>query len=298
MKKIFAIVLVVVLMATLIPGVALADKPPAGEKGNGLPKDMGKSFNFNVIAVPEDSHNGWDDDSGGNGKRIFINRTGTTSVYVHGDNVTQSLEILDRNGTDGAVGWGKGDPGIVLPYEGVPGDGGRWACAIYVRVLGPANDAANKIDGVLKYYEGGAYYLLKSFTLQRDMNNKFRLKNNDLLDDDYQDILWEFSISGRVIKYLQNILLVLRKLRHDCRKTQLFSFIPTARTHLEVHRVCTYNIQSFPQFSTQTLVITSDKMNLFFCIPSPPVELLSCSLVERYHNVVRKQLATKSDGGR
>jgi len=197
MKKIFAIVLVVVLMATLIPGLALADKPDPGKKGNGLPKDMGKSFNFNVIAVPEDSHNGWDDDSGGNGKRIFINRTGTTSVYVHGDNVTQSLEILDRNGTDGSVGTGKDDPGIVLPYEGVPGDSGRWACAIYVRVLGPANDAANKINGVLKYHDGAAYQQLSVFTLQRDMNNKFRLKNGILLDDRYQDILWEWSPDGR-----------------------------------------------------------------------------------------------------
>jgi len=194
MKKVFALIIAVSLILALLPaGMALAKQPGENERGNGLPKDMGKSFNFNVIAVRDASHNGWDDDSGGNGKRIFIKDTGTTSLYVHGDNVTQNLEITDRNGIDGSIGT-RAEPGIILPYEGVPGDGGVWACQIYVRVLGPANDAENKITGQLKYWGGDAYQPIGgTFELKRDMNNQFKIKNGVLLDDRYQDLLWEWT---------------------------------------------------------------------------------------------------------
>ena len=200
MKKIFAIVLVVVLMATLIPGVALADKP--ANKGNGLPKDAGKSFNFNVIGVPNQKN--WDPDSyntGGNGKRIFIKRTGTTQVFVHGDNVTNSIAILDHDGTDGKVGISRTEPGILLPYVGAEPEG-YWDCQVYVRLLGPANDPDNNLHWKTSGWNGTDYALLTEFTLERDEYNKFTIKNSDILDDEYQDILWEWD-PGRRFKIMQ-----------------------------------------------------------------------------------------------
>jgi len=187
MNKILAIVLVVVLIATLIPGVALADKPDT--KGNGLPRDAGKSFNFNVIGVPEESHYGWDDDSGGNGKRIFITRNGITKFYVWGD-PSGSFAIQDRNGLDGEVGWGRGsvDPdlaGIILPYDGT---NNKWDCRVYVRLLGP-------IDSSFKwrseYWDGTGWALIDEFTLYRD--TKFNMPTGQILADTYQDILWTWD---------------------------------------------------------------------------------------------------------
>src|SRR5512139_386951 len=90
-----------VLAAVAIVGVvAIA---ATDDRGNGLPK--GKSFNFNVIAVPKEKGN-WDDESGGNGSRIFILRDGPTQFYVHGEDST--FAIVDHDGTDGKVGSGPG----------------------------------------------------------------------------------------------------------------------------------------------------------------------------------------------
>jgi len=198
MKKIFAIVLVVVLMATLIPGVALADKPDT--KGNGLPKDQGKSFNFNVIAVPKQKH--WEEnsfDTGGNGKRIFILRTGTTWFYVSGGS---EFAINDHDGTDGKVGTG-GTPGsgngtenagIILPYNATTE---KWDCTVYVRLLGPANKT---VDFRWKTYCWNSTYWaqidefgaqIDEFVLDR--NTKFAPPVGKILADGYEDILWEWD---------------------------------------------------------------------------------------------------------
>lgn len=182
MKKVFAVVLVAALMAALIPAVALAG-PDA--KGNGLPK--GKSFNFNVIGVPNQKN--WEADSydtGGEGKRIFVLRDGTTLFYVHGDNVTNSIEILDRDGTDGKVGWGVNNPGILLPYVGTLGDG-EWKCEIYVRLLGPIDSSVHFKTTV---WNGTAYIYLGDMEFTQERGTKFQCRTSQLLADDYQDVLW------------------------------------------------------------------------------------------------------------
>jgi hypothetical protein len=178
MKKFVAITLVVVLMATLIPGVALADRDT---KGNGLPK--GKSYNFNVIGVPGQKNDNFD---GGEGNRIFVLRTGTTQFYVHGG---EGFEILDRDGTDGSVGSGLADPGLILPYVGTLG-AGEWKCEIYVRLLGPIDSSVHFKSYV---FNGTAYIYLGAmeFTLAR--GTKFQCKTGQLLADNYQDILWEMD---------------------------------------------------------------------------------------------------------
>jgi hypothetical protein len=176
MKKIFIIGLVVVLMATLIPGVALADK--SGDRGNGLPK--GKSYNFNVIGVPNEMNANFD---GGQGKRIFILRTGTTQFYVHG--AEDTFAILDRDGTDGKVGWSRTDPGIILPYDTSED---KWDCRVYVRLLGPVGSS---FKWKSEYYDGSDWALIDTFTLDR--SSKFTLKNSQILKDGYEDVLWTWS---------------------------------------------------------------------------------------------------------
>ncbi len=175
MKKIFAIGLAVVLLATLIPGVALAGRDV---KGNDLPK--GKSYNFNVIGVPGQKNDNFD---GGNGNRIFVLRTGTTQFYVHGGD---GFEILDRDGTDGSVGSGLADPGLILPYVGTLGDG-EWRCEIYVRLLGPIDSSVHFKTTV---WNGTNYIYLGDMEFTQDRGTKFQCRTNKLLADNYQDLLW------------------------------------------------------------------------------------------------------------
>ncbi len=77
--------------------------------GNGAP--TGAHYNLNIIGVPKAKGDNFD---GGNGARIFVSRTGSTQFYVHGGT---SYEVLDHDGTDGKVGSGLTDPGIVFPYN-------------------------------------------------------------------------------------------------------------------------------------------------------------------------------------
>ena len=188
MKRVFAVIIAMSLILALVPaGVALADKPDAGYKGNGLPKDAGKSYNFNVIAVPKAKQN-WDMDSGGNGKRIFILRTGKTQFYVQGGD---TFAIMDHDGTDGKVGTGGNtgltSAGIILPYDT---DTDTWDCTVYVRLLGPANKTVN-FRWSSYYWEGAGWALISTFQLDR--NTKFDVPTGQILKDAYQDILWEWD---------------------------------------------------------------------------------------------------------
>jgi len=189
MKKIFAIVLVVVLMATLIPGVALADRDT---KGNGLPK--GKCYNLNIIGVPNTRDVDW---TGGQGKRIFVKRTGMTKILV---GASDHYEVLDKNGTDGWVGdpgtGGKpGDSGyeagIVFPTSG-SGNTTTWDVEIYVRYLGPK---ASLLNWKSYYYDtdGNAWVEWYHDTWSKDTPTKFNWKTGDLLKNGYEDIMWELD---------------------------------------------------------------------------------------------------------
>ena len=184
MKKIFAIVLVVVLMATLIHGVALAGPDT---KGNGLPK--GKCYNLNIIGVPNTRDAEW---TGGEGKRIFVLRDQKTWFFV---GASDHYEVLDRNGTDGFVGergtaWlpgtkgTKGTPGIVFPYN----DGTEtWQVEIYARLLGPIT---SEVKWKTYAFEDGTYAVkVDEFTIPR--TTKFVLRTDQLLVDGFKDILWE-----------------------------------------------------------------------------------------------------------
>ena len=180
MKKrlIISIFLALILVFTLTT-VALAGPD---QRGNGLPK--GKSYNFNVIGVPNQKNDNFD---GGNGARIFILRTGTTLFYVYGGD---TFAIQDRDGTDGAVGSNRGsiDPdlaGIILPYDT---DLGVWDCDVYVRLLGPVGSS---FQWKSEYYDGDSWALISTFTLDR--STKFQLKNSQILADGYRDILWTWD---------------------------------------------------------------------------------------------------------
>lgn len=183
MKKVFAVIIAAALMLALLPvGVALADKP--ANKGNGLPIGE-KTYNFNVIGVNKDFDESW---TGGEGKRIFISRTGITRFYVQGGS---EFAIMDRDGTDGKVGTGGNEnsstnitsAGIILPYSG-----GRWDCRVYVRLLGPQTSSFNWTS---YYFDDGAWHEIASFILGKD--TKFSMKNSEILKDGFEDILWKWD---------------------------------------------------------------------------------------------------------
>ena len=75
-KKIFALTTVFILLSVGCISVEAA-KPEF--KGNGLPR--GKSYNLNIIGVPNVKNDNFD---GGNGARIFVKRTGPTQFFVFG----------------------------------------------------------------------------------------------------------------------------------------------------------------------------------------------------------------------
>jgi hypothetical protein len=188
--KIILAVLVAVMVVGVISMIALAG---TDNKGNGLPK--GKSYNFNVIGVPKEKN--WDDESGGEGKRIFILRTGTTWFYVQGGD---TFDIVDHDGTDGKVGSG-GTPtanpddvetgitnaGIILPYDTGTD---TWNCRVFVRLLGPVDSSFRWTS----YYfddTNSEWALISQFTLDR--STKFSERTEQILEDGYQDILWQWD---------------------------------------------------------------------------------------------------------
>lgn len=180
MKKLIAIGLAVAMVLTLA-GTALAS---VDKTGNGAPS--GPHYNLNIIGVPKQMN---DNFTGGNGSRIFVSRTGSTQFFVHGG---KSYAILDHDGTDGQVGSGLDDPGIVFPYDSGTG---TWLVQIYVRLLGPQN---SKVNWTSYFYDWDptsgtyqTYVLWDSFELSKD--TKFSEKTGSLLRDGYQDMMWQLD---------------------------------------------------------------------------------------------------------
>ncbi len=198
MKK----VLIVSLIVAMVVGIGILSAAP-GEKGNGLPK--GKSYNLNIIGIPKGVNYNKelnDNFTGGEGKRIFIQRTGTTAFYVYGDDTT-TYEVLDHNGTDGKVGEpGRGleNAGITFPYDTASE---TWGASIWVRLLGP-NSPDNYMDGATWGYDtdGSIWVLLTTWRWNRDTPSKFSVKTGDLLIDGYQDIIW-YMTPGDKFRILQ-----------------------------------------------------------------------------------------------
>jgi hypothetical protein len=195
MKKVIGIALAVALLVSLVPAVALATPPEEGYKGNGLPKDAGQSFNFNVIAVPKAK--GWDMDGGGEGKRIFVLRTGNTKFYVAGQ--PNTFAIMDHDGTDGRVGENTmvgghlSEPGIILPYDTGTN---KWDCTVYVRLLGPNKPGdESSLHWKTSYYDGTAWAAIDEFDLDR--SSKFAVPGQ-LFADGYQDVLWEWDAKHKL----------------------------------------------------------------------------------------------------
>jgi len=171
MRKSVIMISSLVLACLVLPAFVL----PAFATGNGSPS--GQHFNINIIGVPKQKNTNFD---GGDGRRIFILRTGTTSFYVQGGT---SFAILDHDGTDGSVG-SQSSPGLTFPYDTTTL---TWRVAIYVRLLGPIDSSVRWNSS---YFDGSLWVQWSSFTLNRDKPPKFSLKTGELLKDGYQDILW------------------------------------------------------------------------------------------------------------
>jgi len=170
MRKII-LATMVLLLASMIAVPVLAQNQVTG---NGAPS--GQHYNLNIIGVPNPKNVNFD---GGNGARIFVSRTGTTQFYVHGGD---SYQVLDRDGTDGKVGTGLADPGIIFPYDSTTG---TWQVQIWMRLVGPKDSS---VTWTSAYWDGSTYVLYSTFAL--DKSSKFTLHTSDLLKDGYQDMLW------------------------------------------------------------------------------------------------------------
>lgn len=166
----------VLLLASMIAVPVLAQNQVTG---NGAPS--GQHYNLNIIGVPNPKNVNFD---GGNGARIFVDRTGTTQFYVHGGD---SYQVLDRDGTDGKVGSGLNDPGIIFPYDETSG---TWQVQIWMRLVGPKG---SEVQWTSYYYDtaGATYVLYDTFSLEK--SSKFTVHTSELLADGYQDMLWELD---------------------------------------------------------------------------------------------------------
>jgi hypothetical protein len=169
MKKILIAMIALVLASMAVAPVL------AGTNGNGAPS--GQHYNLNIIGAPKDKNANY---NGGNGAVIFVDRTGSTQFYVHGGD---SYQVLDHDGTDGKVGTGLADPGIVFPYNSTASP--TWRVEIWVRLVGPKGSSVNWTSA---YWDGSTYVLYQSFTL--DKSSKFSVHTSDLLADGYQDMMW------------------------------------------------------------------------------------------------------------
>ena len=126
MKKIFGVVLAVVMLLTL-GGTALADKPMNdGENYNGNGAPSGPHYNLNIIGMDSPKNADFD---GGNGHRIFVklgsknDAKRTVINLVEGD-----FAVTDANGTDGYAEF-------QLPKPD-PENTGTTNYSVYLRVLG------------------------------------------------------------------------------------------------------------------------------------------------------------------
>lgn len=139
MKKIFAIVLAVAMLAGL-SGIALATN---SETGNGAPS--GAHYNLNIIGVENPKKTDMTDTSG---HTIFVNLNGNSKIWLCQSGIEggcapdKDFVVLDRNGTDsnGAL--------FALPNPAYTGElpegmAGCTAYSVYVRALGNPKGSAN-----------------------------------------------------------------------------------------------------------------------------------------------------------
>jgi hypothetical protein len=217
MKKITAIVLAIVLMATLIPGVALADKSPIGYDdlgnpiwgGNGCPS--GPHYNLNIIGVQWDKNEDFD---GGNGHRIFVDLDGKCNIQL----ACGDFEVLDANGTDGTAEFQLPNPD--------PENTGTSEYSVFARALGTPNGKADMTTGAYEWIDGNAngvvdpgelYLRMSVITLKLerghgkqtftnvtkyllyiyvDLDGNGKAERYNIFSDALQDYFWEYDNKG------------------------------------------------------------------------------------------------------
>jgi len=145
------------MMSVVSPVVAVKPVKDDGfPAGNHAPS--GAHYNLNIIGMPRTKNANFD---GGEGRRIFVLRSGTTQIGV----TPGPFDIVDVDGTDGRAD-------LTLPYES-----GEWKVQIYVRLLGPTGSSIHILAE--KSLDGSTWGLIDEFTLPKD--TKFQLKTGSLL---------------------------------------------------------------------------------------------------------------------
>jgi hypothetical protein len=152
MKKVFAIVIALVLMLSLVPAVVLADKPDV--KGNGIDFN-GEHFNLNLIGKDKDMPGDYDN---ADRHTMFVplstedmtfdinesNNLGTSTmdgikIVMSQSDDPEGWEMIDGNATDGYGEFKLAD--------------GRYAVYIAVKAKKPGTDGRVDITGWVEAYD-------------------------------------------------------------------------------------------------------------------------------------------------
>lgn len=202
MKKLIAITLAVVLLATL-GGVALAGN------GNGAPS--GPHYNLNIIGAKFDKNEDFD---GGNGHRIFVDLNGPTKIML----AEGPFAVLDANGTDGTAEFQLPNPD--------PENTGTSEYSVFARALGKPGGKADMTTGAYEWIDlngdgivdpGELFVRMSVITLKLnrtngkqsftnvtkyllyiyvDLDGDGKAERYNLFNDALQDYFWQYNNQG------------------------------------------------------------------------------------------------------
>jgi hypothetical protein len=211
MKKIFAVVLAVAMLAS-IGGVAMAENYE--EVGHGALS--GPHYNLNIIGVP---HGKSADMTGTQGHTIFVNLKGRTKIYLYNSDdpaneCAKDFVVLDRNGTDGRAEFCLPEP-EVDPDE--CGEGySEVSYTVYARALG--TPGGKSFTTTCAYDPDTDETVCSSITMKLERNtgkskftdvSKYLLfiyidgVRHPLFDDKFEDFFWRYDNNGLKLAQLR-----------------------------------------------------------------------------------------------
>jgi hypothetical protein len=216
MKRLFAVVLAVVMLAT-IGGVATAANYQ--ETGNG--SLSGPHYNLNIISV---SNTKTADMTNTQGHTIFVKEKGRTKILLFNsddpdNDCRKDFVVLDRNGTDGEAMFCLPEPDIVPCPEDATKDSTSYT--FYARALGTpggksftttcAEDAGEtycssitmklvREEGKSTFQDVSKYLLVLYLDLDGDVINDDRVP---LFDDSLENYFWQYDNNGLKLAQLR-----------------------------------------------------------------------------------------------
>ena len=180
MKTFRRIAFFAVLVSLMIP-LANASAAPKGVKGNA---DIGKKlFNFNILAIPNDSWNVDDTTCTNSGHRIFFKRVNSGSIgsvqWTLDPAAPQNFKITDCDGTSDGTG-------AVLVNE-------QLSVYVMIRIVGKKTDSLTLTCAEI--IEEGADDLCLIDTETFNKGKNFTKIMNNVFDNEVEEVLWTLETS-------------------------------------------------------------------------------------------------------